>query len=498
MKELFMKSAIVIGAGIGGIAVAGRLARAGYDVHVFEKASKPGGRTVVLEREGYRFDIGPTLFLMPEVWEKTYADLGERMADHLDLIRLDPTYRVHFHDGTHLDFSGNMHEMEARLEEMEPGAFEAYLKFISRGAMHYRVALEKFVGRNFYNILEFFSPANLPLLFKLKALTTHYNHVAGYFDDPRLRAAFTFQNVYLGMSPFEAPATYSLLQYTEAVRGVWFPRGGLYKAIESLTGIAEGLGVTFHYNAPVTRIDVNGSRAEGVTLEGGETVKADVVIANADLPYVYDQLLPDKGAAQSLMNKKFTSSALMFYWGVKGGKNDALLHHNLFLADHRYKESFDRIFHDYALPDDPSIYVNVPARTDPNFAPEDGEGLMVLVPVGPLSDDHHQDWDDMQARARAAAIGYLEGVGVANLKDRIVFEETITPENYRDDFNLARGAAFGLRHNFFQIGYMRPHNRHAQYKNLYFAGASTHPGTGLPIVLISAQLAAERIQKEIV
>jgi phytoene desaturase len=491
-----MVSVIVIGAGLGGIAAAARLAREGYRVTVFEKNDIPGGRAAVIQRDGYRFDTGPTLFLMPEVFEETFRALGERMDQHLELQRLDPTYRVHFHDGAHLDLTSNLVEMREQLDAMEAGSFGAYLKFLAEGYRHYHLSLEKFVGRNFYSIFEFFSPSNLPLLFQLKALTKHAANTSRYFKDPRLLAAFSFQNMYLGLSPYEAPATFSLLQYTELADGVWFPKGGLYRVIEAFTAIAEGLGVRFVYNAAVKSIDIEGGKAAGITLEGGERMKADLVIANADLPYVYKELLPEDGSAQKLFMKKYTSSALMFYWGVKGPKSSSLLHHNVFLADDQYQSSFDNIFKDLTLPEVPSFYINAPSRSEAGFAPEDGDGLMALVPVGHIDENKPQDWESLENKARNFVFDRLKGMGLGDLQSRMVFEETIGPNTYKQRWNLAKGSAFGLSHNFLQVGYLRPHNRHPRFPNLYFVGASTHPGTGLPIVLLSAKLTVERIAKE--
>ena len=488
---------IVIGAGIGGIAVAGRLARAGHKVTVVEKAAHPGGRADFIQKDGYRFDKGPTLFLMPEVFAETYAALGERMLDHLELIHLDPTYRAHFHDGTRLDLTYQMPRMRAQLDALEPGAFGQFLKFMAEGYTNYQLSLEKFVGRNFYSLAEYFDLKNLPLLFKLKALVSHASNTQRYFKDSRLQAAFSFQNMYLGLSPYEAPATFSLLQYTELGDGVWFPKGGMYRPIETLEQIAAGLGVRFEYGQAVTQINVEGSRATGVRLEDGRNMSADLVVANADLPYVYSNLLPEDGSTAKLAQKKYTSSALMFYWGVKGEKSPELLHHNVFLADDEYRASFERIFKDLSLPQTPSFYVNAPARTDPSFAPENGDALMVLVPVGHINAEQPQDWAALRERARSFVIERLEGIGVKDLGKRIVLEETMGPPEYLKQLNLAKGSAFGLSHNFTQVGYLRPHNRHPRYKNLYFAGASTHPGTGLPIVLLSARLTAERIQKEL-
>ncbi len=493
-----MPSAVVIGAGVGGIAVAARLAQRGWSVQVFEKNNAPGGRMARLQGDGFTFDMGPTLFLMPHVFAATYAELGERLEDHLDLVRLDPTYRVHFHDGSRLDLTADLIRLRQQLEAMEPGAFGALLQFLDEGHQHYALSLRHFVQRNFRSLLEYFAPANLPLLFRLKALQQHYAYVSRHFRDPRLRAAFSFQNVYLGTSPFEAMATYSLLQYTELCEGVWFPRGGMYRVVESLTAIAQQKGAQFHFAAPVARIEVDEAsrRAVGVTLDSGDTVRADVVIANADLPYVYQRLLPPSSYAQRVMRRRFTSSALMFYWGVRGGPIPQLLHHNVFLADHDYRRSFTRIFEDFTLPDAPSFYVCAPTRTDTSFAPPAHDNLMVLVPVGCLDDAHPQDWPALQARARQAVLDRLSRIGITDLAERIVFERQLGPLDYRAHLNLARGAAFGLSHDFMQVGYLRPANRHARYANLYFVGASTHPGTGVPIVLIGARLVEERILAE--
>jgi len=486
-------TAIVIGAGIGGIATAGRLARNGYQVTVLEKNETPGGRANQIRRDGHRFDIGPTLFLMPEVWEETYAALGEKMSDHLDLKRIDPTYKVHFEDGLQLQLTSDIGKMQTQLEMVEKTAFTGFLNYIAEGSQHYKLSLEKFVGRNFFNIFEYFSLKNLPLIFKLKALAKHYANTGRFFKDERLKAAFTFQNMYLGLSPYDAPATYSLLQYTELAEGVWYPIGGLYRAIESLTEIAEKLGVNFIYNAPVKQLKVAGSKVEGVVLEDGREFNSDIFVGNADLPYIYKELLPEKAAAKKLEKKLYTCSTIMFYWGVDK-QYSQIAHHNVFLGGD-YKDSFDRIFNDHDLPENPSFYVHAPTRTDASAAPEGQDTLYVLVPVGHL--DEGQDWDARVAQARKSVMKRLtKEMGITDLDEHIKFEIVYQPQVWKERFNLEKGAAFGLSHNFWQVGYLRPQNRHAKYKNLYFTGASTHPGTGLPIVLLSARLTTERILKE--
>jgi phytoene desaturase len=489
-----MTSVLVIGAGIGGIAVAGRLARRGYDVTVLEKNAVPGGRLNKLLQDGHRFDVGPSLFLMPQTYAATYAALDERMEDHLDLKRIDPTYHLHFEDGTKIQLSANINWMQEQLEAIEPGSFGGLLHYLVEGHRHFTLSLDRFVGRNFYTLFDEFNPGNLPLLFQLKALTMHYDNIGNYFTDPKLKAAFTFQNMYLGLSPYEAPATYSLLQYTELADGVWFPIGGMYRIVESLTSIAEGHGARFVYESPVKQIVVEGNRATGVVLEDGSTMRADIVIANADLPYVYDQLLPDRNLGKRMMNKQFTCSTIMFYWAVDT-VYPQLAHHSVFLSGD-YRASFDRIFHDHTLPERPSFYIHVPNRTDPTAAPPGCDNLMVLVPVGCIYEELEQDFDALRARAKETVLKRLERLGIADLEAHIKHEVSYTPLDWRKQFNLARGATFGLKHNIMQLGYMRPHNRHDRYKNLYFCGASTHPGTGVPIAFLGAELVEERILKE--
>lgn len=498
MKEHYRDThptALVIGAGLGGIVTAARLARAGFDVRVLEKQGAPGGRCSQLVRDGHRFDTGATLFLMPEVFAETYAALGERMEDHLELRRIDPTYRIRFADDTGLALTSDLGALQAQVEAIEPGSFGALLRYLVEGHQAYHLCLERFVGRNFSHFLDYFSLPNLPLLFKLKALVKHYDNIGHYFADPHLKAAFTFQNMYLGLSPFDAPATYSLVQYTELADGVWLPVGGIYRVIESLAAIAEAHGVRFLYNAPVKRIEVDGDRATGVVLADGSFLGADVIVANADLPYVYSQLLPDEVEAHRLERLQYTCSAIMFYWGVDT-VYPQLGTHNVFLAGD-YRSSFDRIFKEHLLPDEPSFYVHAPARTDPSAAPTGEDTLMVLVPAGHLVEGFAQDWDALQARARAEVIRRLAAsVGIVDLEQHLKFEESYTPRDWLCLYNLAKGAAFGLSHNFLQVGYLRPHNRHRRYGNLYFVGSSTHPGTGLPMVLLSARLTTERILKE--
>ncbi|HEX9068613.1 MAG TPA: phytoene desaturase family protein, partial [Ktedonobacterales bacterium] len=385
--------------------------------------------------------------------------------------------------------------MQAQVEAFEARSYPAVQRYLKEGDRAYHLALGRLVGRNFSSLADYFGPRNLPLLYRLKPLVKHYDNVSRYFHDPHLRAAFSFQNMYLGLSPFDAPATYSLLQYTELVGGVWFPIGGLYRVVETMVSLAEAHGARFSYHTPVASISVDGRRATGVTLADGAHLDADIVIANADLPYVYERLLPSTRDAHRMEKLHHTSSAVMFYWGVDT-TYPQLGTHNVFLAGD-YRGSFERIFKDHTLPDDPSIYVHAPARVDATAAPLGQDSLMALVPVGHLDAKARQDWPALQARARAAVLSRLSEIAMPDLERHIKFEISLTPQHWATMYNLDKGAAFGLSHNFTQVGYLRPHNRHDRYGNLYFVGSSTHPGTGLPLVLISARLATERILEEV-
>jgi phytoene desaturase len=489
-----MTSVLVIGAGIGGIVTAARLAQEGFQVTVFEKCNQAGGRCGRLVKDGHTFDTGSTMYLMPELYAKAFADLGEHIEDRLDLRRIDPTYTIQFSDGTRLALTSDLKAMKAQLEEIEPGSFAGFLRYLSEGYLHYKLSLPHIVERSFDSFLEFFSPKNLILFARLRAHLNHYRHIGRYFKDPRLRIAFSFQNMYMGLNPYEAPAIFSLLQYSEFADGVWFPMGGMYSIIEALVAIAEMSGVKFVYNTPVVKIDVEDRVATGVTLAGEQKIKADLVVANADLPYVYHDLLPYDGTSDRLERLDYGCSALMFYWGVDK-RYPQLGPHNLFFVED-LKQGFDPIFRDCAVPEDPNFYIHAPVRMDPSLAPSGQDTLVVGIPAGCIDNSVPQDWDAIRDRMRRVVLKRLRAIGIEDLAEHIKFEATSTPHDWHHRLNLVKGSTHGLNHNLLQLGYLRPRNRHQQYRNLYFVGASTHPGTGLPSVLVSARLAAERILKE--
>ena len=486
-----MKTAIIIGAGIGGIATATHLARRGLRVTVYEKNNRPGGRCNHFEQQGHQFDTGPTLLIMPEVYEAEFAALGASLRDRLTLQRVDPTYHLVFDDGSQLHLTSDLEQMREQLEAIEPGSFSGFLRYIEEGQRHYQLAMPHLAERDFRTAGEFFSPANLPLFYQLKPLTPHYRHMSAYFKNPRLKAAFTFQDVYMGLSPFEAPATFSMMPYTELAHGVWYPQGGMYRIVEVLMDMAREAGVEFVLNAAIEQIEIKGNQARAVILADGRRQAADIVIANADLPYVYEALLPEPDAAARLAHKQFSCSVISFFWGVRQ-PYPALAPHTLFLADD-YAENFESIDHDLDLPEHPSLYLHAPARLDPAMAPDGQDTLTAIVPVGHLDETGQQDWSAIRDRAREAVMQRLAQIGIHDLADDLKFEVNYTPLSWRKRYNLMKGATHGLAHTLTQLGYLRPHNRHAHYHNLYFVGASTHPGTGIPSSLISARLVANRV-----
>jgi phytoene desaturase len=494
MKSL---SAVVIGAGIGGIATAAHLAQQGFHVTVLEKNQRPGGRCDRISQEGHHFDVGPTLFIMPLVYEAEFAALGTPLSELLDLQRVDPNYHLVFDDGSQMALTSDLKVMYKQLEAIEPGSFQGYLRYLTEGNRHYDVAMERLVERDFHNAAEFFNIDNLPLLYQVKPLLNHYNHMADYFKSSRLKAAFTFQDIYMGLSPFDAPATFSMMPFTEMAHGVWYPKGGMYRIVEALMIIARQAGVDFEFEAPITRIDVdaNDNRARGVTLVDGRCLEADVVVANADLPYVYQSLLPPDNVTEHIIHKQFSCSVISFFWALDK-VYDQLGPHTLFIADD-YRENFESIAHHKTFSGNPSLYIHAPTRLDSAMAPAGADSLIAVVPVGHMLDANDQDWQVARATARQAVVNRLAGLGITDTDAHLKFEINLTPMSWHKRYNLMHGATHGLSHTLMQLGYLRPHNQHGRYHNLYFVGASTHPGTGVPTALISARLAAERILKNL-
>ena len=487
--------AVIIGAGIGGITTAVYLAKNGYSVSVYEKNSAPGGRCGQLVRDGYRFDLGATMLIMPGIYSDVFGSLGIKLEKGIDIMPLDDLYNICFDNDDCLAFTTDTRRMEMQLEKIEPGSYEKSQKYVTKGYEIFRLGMDKLIGRNFYNLFELVNFRNIGLLIKLKTYISNWAYASKFFRHPHLLMAYTFQNIYVGQSPFNSPALFSMVPAAELTEGSFFPKGGMFAIVEKLCSTAEAAGVKFYYNTPVAGIKINNNKAEGIKFEDGTIIKADIIVANADLPYVYRRLLPGSRKSARIDRLKYSCSAICFHWGLDKSY-PRLGHHTVFLSDD-FKNGLDRIFIDKSVNDKPSFYVHAPVRSDPSAAPPGHEALSIAVGAGHIDLSKNQDWERLKQQTRVAVIDRLKRYGLDDIEDHIRYEKCYTPESWEDACNISRGSVFGsLGHNILQMGYFRPHNRHDRYHNLYFVGGSTHPGNGIPNVLMSAKLTSERILKE--
>ena len=486
------RSVVIIGAGIGGIAAAVYLARNGYTVSVYEKNSEPGGRCGQIIREGHRFDLGATMLIMPGIYHQIFDSLGIKLEEGSDIFPLEDIYRIYFDDGRSIAFTTDSERMKNQLEAIEPGSYEKSKKYITEGYEIFKMGISKLIGRNFYNLFQLVNFRNIGLLIRLKTYIRHWTYARRFFSDPHLLMAYTFQNIYVGQSPITSSALFSMVPAAELVEGSFYIKGGMFAIVEKLLGEAELSGVHFHYDNPVTRIKINNDRAEGIVLEDGTEIKADILLANADLPYVYRKLLQDTRISARLDRMKYSCSAICYHWGLDK-VYPQLEQHNVFLSN-KFRNGLDSIFIDKNVGDKPSFYVHAPARNDPSAAPPGCDTLSIVVAAGHIDKTKSQDWDLITRRTRSAVTERLMQLGMQDVVEHIKFEICHTPENWESVCNISRGSVFGsLGHNILQMAYFRPHNRHDRYHNLYFVGGSTHPGNGIPNVLISAKLVTERI-----
>jgi phytoene desaturase len=486
------KSVVIIGAGIGGIATAVYLAKNGYSVAVFEKNSAPGGRCGQLIHEGHRFDLGATMLIMPGIYREIFDALGIPLFENNDIKPLENLYKIYFDNNDILAFSTDKEKMRIQLEIIETGSFAKSQKYVVKGYEIFETGMNKLIGRNFDNIFQFANFRNIGMLIKLKTYISNWRYVKKFFSNTHLRMAYTFQNIYVGQSPFNSPALFSMVPAAELTEGSSFPIGGMYTIVENLLSAAHKSGVQFHYNKPVKLIHVSGKKADRIILEDGSEVKSDIIVANADLPYVYRKLLPDRGKSRRLDRLKYSCSAICFHWGLDK-VYPQLGHHSVFLSD-EFREGLDNIFKDKSIGNHPSFYVHAPTRTDPTAAPANHDTLSIIIGAGHVDKKKQQDWDNQKKKTRIAVIQRLIQLGLQDIEEHIKFEICYTPENWESACNISRGSVFGsLAHNLLQMGYFRPHNQHSRYKNLYFVGGNTHPGNGIPNVLLSAKLTSERI-----
>lgn len=486
------KKLVVIGAGIGGLGAACLFARKGYDVTVLEKNPRPGGRANLFEVDGFRFDMGPSWYLAPDLFEHFFYLLGENISDHLDLIRLSPSYRIFFRDDPQpLDVHSDIERDAETFESIEPGAGQMLREYLKRSAYQYSVATQHFMYKNYDTVFDFFNRRVMTEGQKLSVFSKMHSFVSRFFRSPKLQQVMEYTMVFLGTSPYQAPAIYNLMSHMDFNQGVFYPRGGFYSLIEALTRISEKNGVRIRTETAVKLIQTANGRAKGVVLESGETVPADLVISNADMWFTETHLLD--ASAQTYSEKYWQKrviapSAFILYLGISE-RLPTLCHHNLFFSKD-WRQNFAEIYDNPRLPADPSLYVCAPSRTDETVAPAGKENLFVLVPIASglkISNDEKHRY----AQKTIDLIG--REAGIPNLREKVEFMRIYTVDDFASDYNAFKGTALGLAHTIWQTAIFRPANRSRKVENLYYVGAGTNPGIGTQICLISAELVYKRV-----
>lgn len=493
-----MKRIVVIGAGIGGLATALRLRQAGLDVTVVEKGPRTGGRANLLSEAGFRADTGPTILVMRKALDALYGDLGQNADERLGLRRIEPNYRIFFHDGEHVDLWGSMPLLAAEADRLAPGSADRVFQFLGEGAYKYEHGMP-FVDRNYDHLTDLANPGAIWRLLSTGALANLYGQVQRHFGDDRLAKAFSFHSMFLGLSPMAAPAMYSLITYADLSLGMWYPRGGMYGLVEDLTALAGEMGVEIRLSAPAAEIEVGADgRARGVRLESGATLAADAVVCNADLPYAYRRLVDPRHRRHytdaRLDRMDYACSGYVLHLGLDR-RYPGLRHQSLYFAQD-YRANLDAIFEQKRLPADPSFHLCVPTVTDPTLAPPGHTLIYVLAPMPNLSAGI--EWGQAAAVVREQLLSRLEQLVDPEIRAHIVWQREYRPPDWERDINAVLGTAFGsLSHKFLQSAYFRPNNKSPDVKGLYFAGQGTYPGIGIPMVLISARLVTERLMADV-
>jgi len=490
-----MKKAIVIGSGFGGLAISIRLQAKGYQVTLIEKNEKLGGHAYSLEKNGYKFDMGPSLITAPEIIEKIFQSAGKKLTDYLDLIPLNPFYRIYFHDKTFIDYSGDSQSMKSQMAQFDQDDAAKYDEFIENSRQIYDEVITKGLGavpfNNLTTMLKF-----VPRAMKIKAFNTSYGLAAKYFKNFRHRFMFSFHPLFIGGNPFRVPAIYLMISYLEKHGGVWFTKGGMYSVVEAFHKLMLELGVNIITNQPVEEIIVENGRATGVRTASG-SYEADLVISNADVHHTYSTLIKGnklkKWNKNKLNSAKYSMGTVVIYLGVKK-QYPQLLHHTLILSK-RYKTLIDDIFDYKILPKDFSMYLHVPTRTDDTMAPPGCESMYVLIPVANL--DSGIDWKTQARPFVNSVVNFLEAeFDLRDFRKNIEVEEFFTPLDFATQRNSHKGTPWGMEPVLLQSAYFRPHNRNEDIPNLYLVGAGTHPGGGLPGVMLSAEATEKLIAED--
>jgi phytoene desaturase len=482
---------------MGGLASALRLRKQGFRVTVLEKQARPGGRSNLIADHGFRVDMGPTILVMKETFEEMYRSIGQDLDKRLDFVQIDPNYRIYYHDGSYIDLHSNMALLAKEVERVEPGSAERLFRFLGASAKKYELGMD-FVDRNYDHLTDLANPLAGLRLLQTQAHENLYNQVSSFFNhNDKLSKAFSFHSMFLGLSPFEALAMYSLITYADLAYGMWFPKGGIYAIIEDLIALAREMGVQVHTNCPVAEICVEKGRASGVRLASGEVIPADLVISNADLPYTYRELVPaiyrKQYTDRRLEQMQYACSGYILYLGVN--KVYAHARHQALFFSEDYRANLDAIFKDKTLPKDPSFHLSIPTVTDPSLAPTGHSLIYVLAPMPNLSAGI--DWDQAASLVRNQILNRLEQILDEDIRSHIVWERDYKPTDWQNDVNAMLGTAFGsLSQGFFQSSYFRPHNKARDIPGLYFVGQGTYPGIGMPMVMISSRLVTERVVAE--
>ena len=477
---------VIVGAGLAGLSAALRLAGAGRKVTVLERESVPGGRNGLLNKDGYSFDTGPTVLTMPSLINDAFNCVGEDMKDWLELTPLTPLYRAFYADGSQLDVHSDTAEMEAEIAQHISGAEAAgYRKYVDFVTKLYKYEMNDFIDRNIDSPFNLLTP-NLARLIALGGFRKLSPKVNQFMKDPRLQKVYSFQAMYAGVSPQQALAIYAVIAYMDSVNGVFFPKGGMHAVPRALAAAAQKHGVVFKYNTTVSQVEVTNGRAKAVITEAGERYECDAVILNPDLPVAYRDLLGK--TPLSVKRLKYSPSCVTLLIG-SNKKYDHTAHHNIHFG-HSWDGVFDELINQKKLMSDPSILVTVPTHDDPELAPPGKNSYYVLFPTPNLDADI--DWNKQAKPYRDQMIKTIEARGYEGFGDSIETEVVTTPLDWKNQ-GMEMGAPFASAHTFFQTGPFRPRNMAQGVENVVFAGSGTQPGVGVPMVLISGRLAAERI-----
>ncbi len=487
---------VIIGSGFGGLAAAIRLQAKGMQVTILEKNEKVGGHAYQLVKEGYTFDMGPSIITAPDLIQRVFACAGVQMEDYLELVKLDPFYSIYFHDGSSFDYTDDGEQMKRQMAGFNKKDANNYDRFMEHTGRLYDAVITDGLGSTPFNLQTLLS--FLPRALRLQALTPAYDVVKKYFKDPRHRFIFSFHPLFIGGNPFRAPAVYLMIPYLEKTGGVWFCKGGMYNLVLALEEVFKKLGGVIETGAEVEQIVVEDRRAKGVLVKD-QFYEADGVISNADLLHTYGRLINaehrKKWSDGKLKKTQYSMSAFLLYLGVKN-RYPHLKHHTLVLSE-RYRGLVADIFDNKVLSDDFSMYLHIPSQTDPSMAPEGCESMYILIPVPNLASGIN--WEKTTERYTDSVLTFLEkDFGLTALRDAIEVLETFTPSDFKEKRNSYLGSAWGVEPKLTQTAYFRPHNRSEDIQNLYFVGASTHPGAGVPGVLLTAETTVKLVVEDLI